>query len=119
MRGSLTAVAERFAERAMNYRADEDQERANRLRDNVQERCTRLLDDWLNIAEELRQTGTRLKYQQWETGSAARLLYNFLDPDLPQLPPVRRRFRANRSMRDVEPSVDLTVQNLKEWKERE
>jgi len=118
MRGSLTAVAERFAARAFNYRTDDDQERANRLRDNVQDRCTRLLDDWLNIAEELRQTGTRLKYQQWETGSAAHLLYNFLNPDLPQLPPIRRRFRANRSMRDVEPSVDLTVQNLNDWRER-
>jgi hypothetical protein len=81
-------------------------------------RSNSLLDDWLNIAEGLRHTNTGLKYQQWEPGSGARLLYDLLDPELQQLPDVRRRFRANRSMRDVESSVDLTVKNLNEWGER-
>lgn len=118
IRGALTAYAERFAERAANHEIPPDPERAQRLRDAVLARCNSLLDDWLNIAEELRQTNTGLKYQQWEDGSAAHLLYDFLDPELQQLPSVRRSFRANRSMRDVEPSVDLSLRNLNDWKER-
>ena len=40
------------------------------------------------------------------------LLYEFLDPELRVLPPRHRKFRANRSMRDVEPSVNLWVKTL-------
>lgn len=114
-RGALTAFAERFAERATTYELPPDAQQERRLREAVRARCARLLDDWLNIAEQLSRTNTRLKYQQWEEGSGARLLYDFLDPELSELPPVRRHFRANRSMRDVEPSVELTVKNLNDW----
>jgi hypothetical protein len=31
---------------------------------------------------------------------------------------VRRKFRANRSMRDVEPNVDLGVKNLNDWTQK-
>lgn len=117
-RGALTSFAELFAERALNHQPPSDPARAQRLRDSVLARSNSLLDDWLNIAEEFRYTNTRLKYQQWEAGSGARLLYDLLDPELQQLPEVRRHFRANRSMRDVESSVDLTVKNLNEWSER-
>jgi hypothetical protein len=51
----------------------------------------------------------------WETAGPQRLLYDFLDPELASLPDIRRRFRANRSMRDVEASVDLYVKNLNDW----
>lgn len=114
-RGALTSFAEHFAARAANHHPPDDAQRAQRLREGVLARCNSLLDDWLNIAAEMHQTNTSLKYQQWEEGSAARLLYDFLDPELLQLPEVRRHFRANRSMRDVEASVDLTVKNLNDW----
>lgn len=118
-RAALNAFAERFAERAANHQPPtSDPERVQNLRDSVRARCNKLLDDWLNIAEELRQTNTSLKYQEWEEGSAARLLYDFLDPELDQIPEIRRHFRANRSMRDVETNVDLTVKNLNDWRER-
>lgn len=55
-----------------------------------------------------------MQYQQ-EVGAAQRLLYEYLHPDLPNLPAVRRKCRANRSMRDVEPSVELGVGNLNDW----
>ena len=73
-----------------------------------------MLDDWRNIADEFQQTNTKLQYQQ-EVGAAQRLLYEYLHPDLPNLPAVRRKFRASRSMRDVEPSVELGVKNLNDW----
>ena len=49
-----------------------------------------------------------------EVGSAQRLLYEFLNPELKNLPPQnpKMKFRANRSMRDVEPSVNLWMKKL-------
>ena len=52
------------------------------------------------------QVGAGLQYQS-EVGGARPLLYEFLDPELKTLPPRHKKFRANRSMRDVEPSVNL------------
>jgi hypothetical protein len=42
------------------------------------------------------------------------LLYDFLSPDVKNLPPEnpRMKFRANRSLRDVEPEVNLWVRTL-------
>jgi hypothetical protein len=49
-----------------------------------------------------------LNYQKFEdTVSQFALIRDFMDPELSTLPPVHRRFRANRSMRDVEPPVDI------------
>ncbi|MGH7169932.1 MAG: hypothetical protein ACRELG_06620, partial [Gemmataceae bacterium] len=74
-------------------------------------RCRKLLDEWEKIAKELNDLGAELQYQI-ESGAAQRLLYEFLNPELKKLPPRRRLFRANRSMRDVEPSVNLWVKTL-------
>jgi hypothetical protein len=114
MRAQLEAFAERFAERALNHDGNLDAVRAKALRDNVLARCRSLLDDWVNIATEFQSKGTKLQYQE-EVGGAKRLLYDFLHPDLPHINPIQRHFRANRSMRDVEPSVELTVKNLNDW----
>ena len=110
----LDRFATRFAERARNHDPSLTPAAAQELSDKVLHCCGRLLDDWRNIADEFQQTNTKLQYQQ-EVGDAQRLLYPFLHPDLPNLPPVRRKFRANRSMRDVEPSVDITIKNLNDW----
>jgi hypothetical protein len=40
------------------------------------------------------------------------LLYEFLNPELKNLPPRHKKFRANRSMRDVEPSVNLWLKTI-------
>jgi hypothetical protein len=61
-----------------------------------------LLDSWASIAE---ATG-QLQYQR-EVGLARRLLRDPLDPELERLPVRERKFRANRSLRDVEPTVKL------------
>ncbi len=111
LRADLTAFATRFAERAHNTRLASDPAERQSIQNGVQSRCVSLLDDWLNIVREMQQKSGRLQYQQ-ETGNAQRLLYEFLHPDLPGLPQVRKRFRANRSMRDVEPYVDISVKNL-------
>jgi hypothetical protein len=114
LRNSLTNFAVRFADRARNHTNTLNPQAAQTLREKVLHRCTSLLDDWMNIASGFQQTNTRLQYQV-EVGAAKRLLYEPLNPELSDLPPIRKRFRANRSMRDVEPSVDLTVKNLNDW----
>lgn len=117
LRSALTEYAQLVAERARNHTLQLDPTEMDRLRANVLARCGSLLDDWLNIAKEFQDKSTRLQYQQ-DVPNAQRLLYDFLHPDLATLPVVRKRFRANRSMRDVEPNVDLVVKNLNEWGSR-
>jgi hypothetical protein len=81
------------------------------LRQKVRERCKDLLDDWSQIAMELNRAGVELQYQT-EAGAAQRLLYEFLNPDLKKLPARHKKFRANRSLRDVEPSVNLRLKTM-------
>lgn len=108
-RGKLEFVIEALAQRAEDY-AQTAQE-ATLLRQCVRNRAVDLLEEWSHIAHELQNQGVQLQYQI-ETGAAQRLLYEFLNPDLKQLPARHLKFRANRSMRDVESSVNLWVKTL-------
>lgn len=108
-----------FAVNLLAERAFETQSRdttqqlddAKELRLKVEARCKDLLDEWEKIAKELHDAGGALQYQT-EAGSAQRLLYEFLNPELKTLPPRHKKFRANRSMRDVEPSVNLWLKTI-------
>lgn len=55
-----------------------------------------------------------LQYNEYETGGAQHLLYDFLSPELHGLPSSNRKmkFRANRSLRDVEPTVNIWLRTL-------
>lgn len=107
----LDFAIERLAERALETHQDSSSTEAEKLRLTVRERAVDLLDEWSGIAKELRDAGGALQYQT-EQGNAQRLLYEFLNPDLKSLPPKRKKFRANRSMRDVEPSVNLWLKTI-------
>jgi len=109
-RGALGFVAEAIAARAAAYAAIKKEE-PEALRDHVKNKVNDLLDTWEQIAADFARQGVSLQYQR-ELGAAQRLLYDFLDPDLKILHPRHRKFRANRSMRDVEPSVNLWVKTL-------
>src|SRR5262249_3101687 len=102
-------VAKVLARRAADF--GETPEEADALRHRLQARADDLLDEWDKIAKEYADLGVALQYQQ-EEGSARRLLYEFLSPELKTLPQRHRKFRANRSMRDVEPNVNLWVKTL-------
>ena len=56
--------------------------------------------------------GTALQYNPSEVGAAKPLLHEFLDPELKTMHPRHKKFRANRSMRDVEPSVNLWLRTM-------
>ncbi len=113
-RTKLDFVVNALAERARECCGlDPSSPEAQQIRDRVRARTLDLLDDWSKIAVDLSQSGVALQYQQ-EVGSAQRLLYEFLNPELKNLPPQnpKMKFRANRSMRDVEPSVNLWMKKL-------
>jgi hypothetical protein len=109
-RGKLDFAVEALTLRAESH-SDLPQEEAQRLRDSVRARSLDLLDEWARIAKELDDVGGTLQYQV-EAGGARRLLYEFLNAELKQLPMRHRKFRANRSMRDVEPSVNLWLKTM-------
>jgi len=83
--------------------------------DRVKARVNDLLDSWAKEAERLKQNGVILQYQVEAKGAQhRRLLREFLHLELKNLSnkSVEMKFRANRSMRDVEPSVNLYVRRL-------
>lgn len=106
----LAFAVELLSQRAFDTQ-DSSSPDAEQLRLKVRDRCKDLLDEWSTIAKEYHDTGGLLQYQT-EAGGARRLLYEFLSPELKTLPVRHKKFRANRSMRDVEPSVNLWLKTI-------
>lgn len=113
-RMKLEPVVQALAERAFSYAKDLPQEEKERLRLRVQERARDLFDDWAKVAQDYQNVGTALQYNPVEAGGAKQLLYDFLSSEVKNLPPDKwqMKFRANRSLRDVEPDVNLWVRTL-------
>jgi Helicase conserved C-terminal domain len=88
--------------------ADED-EREERLR-SVQNRVVDLLDSWRKIFEDYRAAGVAVQYQKYELKQPKPLLREMLDTNFESQH--HRKFRANRSLRDVEPDVNLFLKDL-------
>ena len=69
----------------------------------------KLMDEWLKMAADARDKGGKLYYQKSDfkglPGSA--LIHDWLETE--DLNPQQRRFRMSRSMRDVEPNVQLNI----------
>jgi len=112
-RNALSSVVDRFGERAFNH-AKLDSGVRTRLRQRVRQRCEDLLDDWTGVVQEQKKVGASLQYNPHERGTGPALLQDFLDPALKALPAGnwKMKFRANRSLRDVEASVNLWVRGL-------
>lgn len=106
----LDFVVNAIADRAMEH-WDFDEEAGRELRSVVKQRARYLIEQWYKIAQRYNDTGTRLQYQAEDSGPKP-LLYDFLNTDLATMPLIHQYFRANRSMRDVEPEVDLIVKKL-------
>jgi len=110
---ALGSVVDRFGERAFNH-AKLDSNARTRLRQRVRDRCEDLLDDWTGVVQDQKKVGASLQYNPHERGAGPSLLQDFLDPALKALPAGnwKMKFRANRSLRDVEASVNLWVRSL-------
>jgi len=68
----------------------------------------------VGVVQDQRKVGAPLQYRIYEHGAGPPLLQEYVDPALKTLPPGhwKRKFRANRSMRDVEPSTNLWVRTM-------
>ncbi|MDX9754717.1 MAG: DISARM system helicase DrmA [bacterium] len=110
VRNQLDFVVETFMQRAENHANLNPHER-DALRLAVRDRCKDLLDEWSGIVHELHQKGIKFQYQA-EIGGAKRLIHEFLNPELEGLATKYKKFCANRSMRDVEPEVNLWLKTL-------
>jgi hypothetical protein len=112
-RTRLEFVISALAERAYGH-SDLPPAEAERLRQRVRERAIDLMDEWARVAQDYQKDGVGLQYNPNETGAAKQLLYDFLSTEVKNLPPEnwRMKFRANRSLRDVEPDVNLWVKTL-------
>lgn len=104
-RTTVDRFADVLARRAESHRRLSNDD-AEALRKKVKGVVRDLLDAWERIANEA--GGSGLQYQR-EEAKAPPLLLEPLDPDLPRKQAHERKFRAHRSMRDVEPSVNLWI----------
>ena len=112
-RTRLEFVITALAERAYGH-SDLPPAEAERYRQRVRERAIDLMDEWARVAQDYQKDGVGLQYNPSETGAAKQLLHDFLSTEVKNLPPEnwRMKFRANRSLRDVEPNVNLWVKTL-------
>ena len=97
-----------FRER-LGHQPIEDPEELQEAMNSVRSRVVDLLDSWIRVLDDHHEDGVRLQYQRYEQPPARPLLHHFLDPE-----PEReheRKFRVNRSLRDVEPEVHVYVKN--------
>jgi hypothetical protein len=98
-----------FLERVRQQPFADEAEREERLR-SVQNRVVDLLDSWRKIFEDYRAAGVNMQYQKYELKQPKPLLRDMLDKDFES--EHHRKFRANRSLRAVEPDVNLFLKDL-------
>jgi hypothetical protein len=110
-RGRLDFAVRAMESRAAEHDARNDAGRKEELQRRVHDRVSDLLDSWERIAHDQRKVGASLQYQH-ELPQGMPLLRYPLDPELPNLTAAQRKFRAARSMRDVEAEVNLWMRVL-------
>lgn len=105
-RAAVAAMVEAIARRAEGHSPDLDAETANDLRVRVRAQVTDLLDTW----ERLLTRETRMQYQK-ETDLAPALLVDALDLAAEKRPVDEQKFKTQRSLRDVEATVNLWIRD--------
>lgn len=105
-RQELEFVVDAIARRAETHDKELDATEAEALRQKIRNRVMDLLDVWERIARDK----ISLQYQR-EVGEAPPLLFDPLDPQLTSQPLESRKFKAQRSLRDIEPTVNLWAVN--------
>ena len=101
-------LLEAFRERLLQQPISEE-ERAERLA-GVDSRVVDLLDSWQNVYDGYAGVGAEMQYQRYELDGARPLLREMLDTEFES--EHHRKFRVNRSLRDVEPEVNLFLRDL-------
>ena len=105
-------LLDEFESRIRSQAFGDEEEREQRLR-SVHHRVVDLLDSWLRVVKEYDGVGERVQYQKYEdrrSPAPKPLLREMLDLEFEN--EHHRKFRANRSLRDVEPQVNLYLKDL-------
>ncbi len=105
-------LLEAFEGRVRAQAFGDEAEREQRLR-SVHHRVIDLLDSWIRIVQEYHSVGARVQYQPYEDRSSPSprpLLREMLDTAFDS--EHHAKFRVNRSLRDVEPPVNLYLVDL-------
>jgi hypothetical protein len=98
-----------FRERIDQQPLMTDPERAERIQ-NVEARVVDLLDSWKSVHDGFASHGVEIQYQRYELSGPKPLLHEMLEGD--GLSVEERKFRVNRSLRDVEPEVNLFLNEM-------
>lgn len=97
-----------FSERIRNQPNGSGESEQQEQLSSVRNRIEDLLDAWCAICSDAAAENRQFQYQKYErSGSGAVLLRNMMDDKIED--ETRRKFRANRSLRDVEPEVCLAL----------
>lgn len=101
-----------FLQRVRAQPLADENERDERLR-SVQNRVVDLLDSWQSIVSDYRLANVAVQYQKYDVPPLTQpkpLLREMLDTDFES--EHHKKFRANRSLRDVEPEVNIFLKDL-------
>lgn len=102
-------LLEIFLARLCQQPFPEEAERQERMR-SVQNRVVDLLDSWEKVVADYQAVGIPVQYQRYELPKAQPLLRDLLERDFES--EHHRKFRACRSLRDVEPEVNVFLRDL-------
>ena len=99
-------ILDAFLERVEHQGHTDEAELLERIR-SVRNRVVDLLDSWRKIIEDYQEEGIAVSYQRYEPGSGHGkfMLQEMLETDFDS--EHHRKFRVNRSLRDVEPEVHI------------
>ena len=100
------ALAQAVGDRARNH-ADPLPEGFG---DRIREAARKLIDDWKSLASKAGNDGETMGYTRGKQATTP-LLREMIDPDRDSLGELQLRFRAPRSLRDVEPGVLLNIRS--------
>ena len=98
-----------YVDRVNRQPFDSEDEREERRR-SVTDRIGELLDAWLAVLADYHSSNTDVQYQRYENRGPRPLLRDMLETKFDSAQ--QRAFRANRSLRDVEPEVNLHLREL-------
>ncbi len=98
-----------FVERVKAQKIPDPDER-DQLMSSVRNRVVDLLDSWQAVVDDYEDVGAKLQYQPYELRDVKPLLHDLLETTFDSHH--EAKFRVNRSLRDVEPSVNLYLREL-------
>jgi hypothetical protein len=104
-------LQEIFQQRVRQQPMADEEERQECLQ-SVQGRVADLLDSWLKVVGYYQRDGVGVQYQRYEKKPLKPLLREMLEQIDESVH--HRKFRANRSLRDVEPEVNLFLRDAKD-----